>query len=526
MADPSPLPPEPRPTEGKPHDEHDLASFGYVQTLGRSLGGFSSFAAGFAYISILTGLFQMFPLGYRGAGPAFFLTWPVVVLGQMSVALCFAELSAHYPLCGSVYQWAKKVGSPALGWMAGWISLAGSIVALGAVAMALQFALPSISPVFQLVGDASNPDDSAKNAVILACLLIALTTILNARAVTLLARFNNLGVIAELIGSVLLVVLLFAKMRHSPSIVFSVKGSSGHSFLNPSAMLAAGLTASYVLYGFETAGSLAEETTNPREKSPRAILHALGSAGLLGGLLILAALMAAPDLFNPSLGRPDGGLSGITTEVLGPVVGKFFLVIVAVAIGSCALAVQTGAVRLVFGMARDGLLPGSGALTKVGASKTPTGPAVVVGLLAIAILLANLNDPKVVEAVASVSVVWINLAYWLVTAPLLFRRLQGWPAGVPPPSRAEGDVRLFGLGRWALPVNVVAAIWGLVIVINTGWPRAEVYGEQFPQKYIAPLASAGLLILGALYYYQMKPGRIDSAQPSPRSSVHDRETPT
>ena len=74
MSDPSPQSHDPRPIEGKPHDEHDLASFGYAQSLGRSLGGFSSFAAGFAYISILTGLFQMFPLGYRGAGPAFFLT--------------------------------------------------------------------------------------------------------------------------------------------------------------------------------------------------------------------------------------------------------------------------------------------------------------------------------------------------------------------------------------------------------------------------------------------------------------------
>lgn len=509
---------EPRTANRELPDESDLAGFGYAQSLGRSLGGFSSFAAGFAYISILTGLFQMFPLGYRGAGPAFFWTWPVVALGQMAVALCFAELSAHYPLCGSVYQWAKTVGSPALGWLAGWVSLAGSIVALAAVAMALQAALPAISPAFQLVGEVSDPEDSAKNAVILGCVLIVATTILNARAVSLLAKFNNIGVLAEILGAVMLVVLLFARARHGPAVVMSGAGSSGGSSLGPSAMLAAALTASYVLYGFETAGSLAEETVSPRTKSPRAILHALGSAAVLGGLLILAGLMAAPDPYSPVLGRPDGGLGFVTTSALGPVVGKVFLAIVAVAIGSCALAVQTGAVRLVFGMARDGLLPGSRALAKVGASKTPTGPAVVVGLLAVAVLLANLNDPRVVEAVASVSVVWVNLAYALVTVPLLFRRLRGWPGPVSAPTPECPD-RLFRLGRLGLPINLAAVFWGFVIVVNTGWPRAEVYGGAFLQRHLAPLGSLGLLAIGGLYYHLVKrrrPAAATTAREEPR----------
>ena len=36
-------------------DTDELAKFGYKQELDRSLGSFSSFAAGFSYISILTG---------------------------------------------------------------------------------------------------------------------------------------------------------------------------------------------------------------------------------------------------------------------------------------------------------------------------------------------------------------------------------------------------------------------------------------------------------------------------------------
>jgi hypothetical protein len=42
-------------------DTDELASFGYKQELDRSLGLFSSFAAGFSYISIMTGVFELFP---------------------------------------------------------------------------------------------------------------------------------------------------------------------------------------------------------------------------------------------------------------------------------------------------------------------------------------------------------------------------------------------------------------------------------------------------------------------------------
>ena len=94
-------------------DSRDLATLGYKQELDRTLGSFSSFAAGFSYISILTGMFQTSYLGFLFAGPAFIWAWLVVLFGQMMVALQFAELSAHYPLAGSVYQWSKQVAGKA-----------------------------------------------------------------------------------------------------------------------------------------------------------------------------------------------------------------------------------------------------------------------------------------------------------------------------------------------------------------------------------------------------------------------------
>ena len=168
--------------------------------LDRTLGSFSAFAAGFSYISLLTGVFQTFYLGYGAAGPGFYWTWPAVFLGQLTVALCFAELAARYPLSGGIYQWARRIGSRGIGWMAGWVYLSCSVITLAAVAVALQATLPHIAPIFQLIGDPAIRSDSARNAVLLGCILIAVTTIINSIGVRLLALINNFGVIAELLG--------------------------------------------------------------------------------------------------------------------------------------------------------------------------------------------------------------------------------------------------------------------------------------------------------------------------------------
>src|SRR3954452_303579 len=135
-----------------PTDRDELASFGYKQELDRSLGKFSSFAAGFSYLSILTGIFQLFGFGFAFGGPAFWWSFPIVFVGQFLVALCFAELAGQYPLAGSVYQWSKQIARPLTSWMAGWIILIGAIVTVAAVAVAYQVILPQISTSFEIVG--------------------------------------------------------------------------------------------------------------------------------------------------------------------------------------------------------------------------------------------------------------------------------------------------------------------------------------------------------------------------------------
>jgi urea carboxylase system permease len=476
-------------------DATDLAGFGYQQRLDRTLGGFSSFAAGFSYLSILTGLPQLFYLGYASAGPSFFWTWPVVLLGQFLVALCFAELAAEFPLSGGVYQWAKQVGWDSVGWMAGWVYLACATVSLASVATALQGALPRVIPWFQWVGDPANPTDAARNAVLLGCALIALSTVINVLGVRLLTRINNVGVFAEMAGAVILIGLLAWQARRGFSVVFETQGKgAGVPLGYLGSFLAAALVPSFVMYGFDTAGALAEDTDDPRRKAPRAILGALAAVGVAGTLLIVAALCAAPDLLDPELGRLGGGMATIIQGALGSNWGKLLLLDVVLAIAVCTLTVHAAAVRLIFAMARDNGLPGSKALASLpGSTRTPRLPAVCLGVGAVLILGLNANLPQVVEVMASVAVVWANLAYLFVTVPQLLRRIRD--RGQVDRRKAQG---LFTLGRWGLPVNVLAVIWGVLIVGNIGWPRAEVYGEVWYRRFAAPLATLAMLGLGLI----------------------------
>jgi urea carboxylase system permease len=473
-------------------DAQDLAEFGYRQRLDRTLGGFSSLAAGLSYLSILTGLPQLFYLGFAWAGPAFFWTWPSVFFGQFLVALCFAELAARYPLSGGIYQWAKHLGPRWIGWMAGWIYLACAAITLASVALALQAVLPQIAPWCQFVGRVDQPSDAAKNAVVLACILIAFSTLINSLGVRLLSRINNVGVFAEMAGALVLVVLLALRARRGFPVLLETQGrGDGSPFGYLAAFLAAALAPSFVMYGFDTAGSLAEETDNPRRRAPRAILAALASVGVVGALLIAVALMAVPDLHDSQLGRSTGGMPYIIKQVLGDQLGWVLLGDVALAVVVCSLTVHAAAVRLIFAMARDNAMPGSPSLARVDdASRTPVLPAILLGLAAAAILLVNVGFPQLMETVVSVSIVWANLAYLFVTVPMLVERSRRrWTSGAP-----VVDGR-FSLGRWGSPINALAVLWGLFVVVNVGWPREEIYGTGWLRRHMAPLAT--LVMLGA-----------------------------
>ena len=465
-------------------DDSDLESFGYRPQLHRSIGSFGSFAAGFSFVSILTTVFQLFAFGFSFGGPAFFWTWPIVFVGQLMVALCFSELAARYPISGCIYQWATRFGGSLWGWTAGWLMLVGQVVTVAAAAIAMQIVLPAIWSGFQVL------DSPTANAVLLGSGVLAVTTLINAVGIRAMSVINSIGVTCELVGVVLLCIALFSKAERGPGIVLDtgIVGGSGYFW----AFVVSGLMAAYVMVGFDSAGELSEETRDPRRTAPRTIIRALAVSGVGGALMLLATLMAAPSVTDGSLGDPAQGLPSVLLSRLGDGLGRAFLVIVAIAVLVCTLAIQTATTRMIFSMARDRVLPFSAALAKVNRrTGAPILPAVVVGVLAVALLVVNVKNEAVFLALTSVCIMLLYIAYLMVTIPLLRRRLRGgW---------ARGD-GLFSLGRAGLAVNVVAVVWGIAMAVNLGWPRPEVFGSEWYLRFFPQLMLAGALLAGAVAY--------------------------
>ena len=146
-------------------DSADLAQYGYKQELKRSLGLGSSFAVAFSYISPSTGIFTLFALGLTTLGGVFIWTWPVVALGQFIIALNFAEVSSHYPVAGSVFQWTKYLASRSYSWFTGWIYLFAGIITVAAVVATLPLALiPALNGLGWHSLDAGDSSTSAHPA--------------------------------------------------------------------------------------------------------------------------------------------------------------------------------------------------------------------------------------------------------------------------------------------------------------------------------------------------------------------------
>jgi urea carboxylase system permease len=503
-------------TEG---DSDELAGFGYKQELDRSLGNFSSFAAGFSYISILTGVFELFGFGVLNAGPAVWWSWVIVFIGQMCVALCFAELAGQFPLAGSVYQWSKRMSSDFISWMTGWILIIGSIVTVAAVAVAWQVVLPQANSSFQFIGGSADVGsystaDGAKNALLLGAILIVFATIINMLGVKIMARINNFGVIVELIGATILVVLLIFHFHRGPGVVTHSLGTgAGHSWGYFGAFLIGGLLSAYVMYGFDTAGTLAEETNDPRRAAPPAILRALATAGVIGALLILFALMSVKNIHDKNIGLL--GLPYIVKQALGNTVGDIFLYASAIAITVCCLAVCTACIRMLFSMARDGRLPLGSHLARVsGRARVPIVPAIFVGVMALLILVVNIANQSAFVALTGVAIIMFYLPYLAVTGSMLARRLRGeWPR------REHGPY--FSLGRWGLLVNVVAVVYGGIVAFQIAWPRAAVYGVKWYFRFGAYEFIGASFIVGCLYYFL-----VQTRKPAEVLAEHRAQTPT
>jgi amino acid transporter len=452
---------------GHERDAADLARFGYKQELKRGLGLFSSFAVAFSYISPSTGIFTLFALGLTTLGGVFIWTWPVVALGQFIIALNFAEVSSHYPVAGSVFQWTKYLANRSYSWFTGWIYLFAGIITVAAVVATLPLAL---IPALNGLGWHSLNAASLGTQEVVALITLVVITILNIYGVRLVAIINNTGVLFEILGMFVFALVLMAFHNHQG---FKVVSNSAGFPVNGSTFLAAMFMSLFVIYGFDTASTLAEETKDPRRNAPKAVLFSVIGAFIIGGVFLLGTLVAIPNMGAAVKGA--FGPAAIIEANFSTGFATLYLLVVSAAIFVCCLSILAATIRLCFGMARDNQLPFSGALAKVSPSlHTPVWTCIVVALIS-AIPFIKYAGVGII-AIAATGMIY--LSYFLGNLVIMRARARGWPKARAP----------FRLGRWGVVVNVVGLLYGGGMLINFAWPRAASNPE--------PSQTGGLLSLG------------------------------
>jgi len=443
-------------------DDAHLRSLGILPELKRSLGFLSNFAVAFSYISVSTGTYTLIALGLGVGGPAFFWSWPIVILGQTFVALNFAELASHFPVAGSIYQWSKRLSNKALGWWTGWFYFWAGLLTVSAVAATVPLVMAGIFG-FEL-GDPS-PIPAFNNLVFYGLVTLISTTFINAFGIRLLQVINNIGVGAEILGMlVFAVILLIVGRQQDFSVLFQTAGietaeTGGYLPIFAIAMF----MSLFVVYGFDTAGTFGEETLDASRQAPRGILAAIWISGLIGFVFLLAIILAIPDV-TASLTDP-GPIDTSVRAGLGDTFGTVYLYVILIAVYVCTMAIQGATTRLMFSMGRDRRMPLGSLWGAVNPTfKTPANAAIAVGVLAAVPFLVT--DSPVVLAAGATGLIY--LSYFLCNLGVLRARTLGWPH--------QGA--WFKLGSWGTIINIVALIWGGVMIINFGlWSDSGLFGN-------------------------------------------------
>jgi len=479
-------------------DSRDLARFGYQQELRRALGVYSSFAVAFSYISPSTGIFTLYALGIGIGGPAFIWSWPIVVIGQLIIGLNFAEVSSHFPVAGSVYQWTKYLSNRHYSWFTGWIYLFAGVLTVTAVDVTVPIVL---IPLLNNLG-LSIPNNTGSRVTIGAIVIVS-TTLLNIFGVRLVAIVNNTGVVFEILGMVVFALVLLFFFRHqSPSVVFDTSALTAGGANPYGTFFAAMFMSLFVIYGFDTASTLAEETKNPRREAPRAVIAAIVGAAIIGAIFLFATLLAIPGDIDKYVADVSAGKAAPPVDIItGNLPGwaaNMYLFVVFAAIYVCCLAIQTSTIRLAFGMARDGKLPFGNVFNRVNPTlHTPVGTCIVIGVLS-AIPLLYYAGAGII-AIAATGMIY--LSYILGNIAILLARFRGWPKENAP----------FKLGSWGMVVNVLGLVWGISMIVNFLWPRTS---SNPPLSLLPNVSLPGFLgnipifeatvgvivVVGAIYY--------------------------
>jgi amino acid transporter len=453
----------------------------YLRTLGvepkfkRALGFVTGSLFAVAFQGPTTGALLITGGTLALGGPAFIWAIPIIFLFQLVVAFIWAELSSHYPLTGGIYQWGRQLGGEFVGWMTGLFYLIGIVLVMPAVGTVMNVVLAGLFTKLPV---------TLTSEVIISAITAVVAALVMVTSVRVVALLNSIGVVLEILVLLGAAIGLLFHQHQSLSVLGTTGGVQGKgSYIVPFLIVVALVVTQLV--GFETAGAFAEETKQSRIKPSQAIIAGLGGTALVLFIFDLALILSLPNvaaaMANPNL------IPSVLTADLGSGFAKLFLAGALISVFSTAIATLATIVRMIYGMARNGQLPGSKALTRLSPrTDEPIGAIVLAVILSLIPLIFIKRIDVIVAAITGM----IIIPYILVLGSLLLRRLQGWP-------RAESK---FNLRRWGMPATVVALAWTIFVLIDAAWPR-EVTNPNLGSLPIIEDLGLGVLVVGTIWWF-------------------------
>lgn len=460
-------------------DQAHLASLGYKSEFRREMSPWANFSLGFTYLSPVVGVYSLFAFALAQAGPPMIWSFVIVGVGQLLVALVFSEIVAQYPVAGGVYPWARRLWGRRWGWMTGWVYLVALLVTIASVVYG---AGPYLAATFGFT-------PSVDTTILCALAILALATVINFMGTRVLAIAAIIGFTAEIVGALAVGAwLLLTERHHGLGALFDSFGAGagdGHSYFY--AFAAAGLIGVYQYYGFEACGDVAEEVPNPGRLIPKAMRRTIYIGGAAATFVCLALVLSVANIPAVISGEDADPVSTVLTTTFGSFGSKIVLMIVLISFVSCAMSLQAAASRLAYSYGRDNMIMGSRLLRKFSPTRhVPPYALLVAAIVPAVIVVGSKVSTDALTKVISFAALGIYIGFQMVVLAALRARLKGW--------KPQGQYRL---GRWGLPVNIAALVYGVIAMVNMAWPRTP--EAAWYDNYIVLLSGALVIGIGLVY---------------------------
>jgi amino acid transporter len=447
---------------------------GYQPELKRTLNSFQVFAISFASMSVAIGIFSTYDDVLRTAGPVGIWLFLVVMVGQLSIALVYAQFAARIPLTGSAYQWGSRLANPKIGWMFGWLAVCGTPIGIAAIDSAL--ASQAFMPLFGIPPN----EGTARLIALIAMAIQAAIAIYSTRIVGLInSAAVGLELVIVVVLGIALVIAVIATGTFSTSNLTS-RGIAEHApnyFAVGGGLMMAMIMGLATLVGFEAAANMAEEAKDPFRSVPRAILGSVIASGVLGMLFVIALTVSIKDIARTS--ASNSAVALIIHDQLGPVTERILLVGIIFAFFGGGLVPMVTAPRIVFAMSRDERFPGYRLLRRVNArTQTPVLATILIFFVGIFLMVA-LPGAALMELIVASAIGGTLLYGMTVILYLAVRKRLG---------RREGA---FELGRFEVPVAVGALVWVAIVMFVVISPS---------DSFVPVLITAGIILAGGVYF--------------------------